>query len=822
MADSILKLRVESSEYDNKLKRAAEGIKRYADSCRSAGGTLEHLDEGVLEFVQALGKMDTVATNTRGQLREMTQSLTDLTQVYRGLTDAEKTSEFGKELAKGIQTLTERAGQAKDALADVAASIQHASSDTRTFDQLSQGVGIMTSGFQTVTGAAKLFGIQMGDNVEVIAKLQAAMAVTNGLTQAQTALQKQSALMQGVMAVQAKAAAAAIALEGNSTKAATVAQAAFNAVAKANPYVLLASAVAAVGTALVGFSKNAKDAVDATKEETAAMKEASRMADIWKNAIGSTYSSLMTKYDELKRQWQSLTSEHSKTEWIKKNQSALNDLGGAVTDVKTAEDFFNNNTDAVVQSFVRRAQAAARVAQLTELYRKQIELLDKKSQVSADITSDAQRQGRSAKAGDVITDATYRSNKYGKVNSQGKWVFTEQGAKLYSGTDTSSSSSVLKVDVELQANQSEIEKVKNQITNEFSDISIDRGSGGSGGKSNNVNTKNTIAEAIDIPEGSLKALNDELKKLQEARQLLTDPIEIEIQDQQIKEVQDEIDRLNGKKVEVELEVNNKTPFEQFQQNLRIKLGEENIEVDSNTLKTLMGVAIQNNIDGLDVKFASIFENLKNGIPDETWQALLDQINEKLTELDIKPIKIDFSTGNIKKQSKEMSKDWKDAASAIQSVGSAMASIEDPAAKVVGTVAQAIASVALAAGQAMSAKDTTASGWAWIGAAAAITATMISTIASIHSATGYAQGGMIKGNSYSGDNIGGLVDGSQLVGLNAGEVVLNASQQSMLANNLQGSGGDGGYMPSHISGEQIYVVLSRFLKRTGRGELVTWK
>ena len=35
MADSILRLRVESQEYDNKLKRAAEGLQRYADGCRS-------------------------------------------------------------------------------------------------------------------------------------------------------------------------------------------------------------------------------------------------------------------------------------------------------------------------------------------------------------------------------------------------------------------------------------------------------------------------------------------------------------------------------------------------------------------------------------------------------------------------------------------------------------------------------------------------------------------------------------------------------------------------------------------------------------------
>lgn len=513
MADSILRLKVESQEYDQKIKRAAEGIQQYAQKCREAGGTLEHLDDGVLDFVKALGQMDTVATSSRQQLREMSNALTTLTMTYRGLTDEEKSSPFGQELAKGIQQLTERAGQAQDAMADVQASIRNAASDTRVFDQISQGASVMTAGFQGLTGAAKMLGIEMGDNVEVIARLQAAMAVTNSLTTIQTALQKQSALMQGVQAVQATAAATAQALYARNTALATAAGAAFNAVAKANPYVLLASAVAAVGVALVGFSKNAKKATEATETQTEAMKQAQRMADIWKNTMGSTFSSLMTKYDELKRQWQSLASEHSKTEWIKKNQTALQNLGGAVNDVKSAEDFFNNNTDAVVQSFVRRAQAAARVAQLTELYRKQIELLDKKSQASADITADATRQGRSAKGGDIIKDATYRSSKYGKVNAQGQWVFTDAGAKLYSGTDTSSSSTVMKIDVELQANQANIDKVKNQITDEFKDVSIlGGGGGGKGGTgAGGNNDVNLIAGSIGAYEQRIAELKKDQK-----------------------------------------------------------------------------------------------------------------------------------------------------------------------------------------------------------------------------------------------------------------------------------------------------------------------
>lgn len=78
----------------------------------------------------------------------------------------------------------------------------------------------------------------------------------------QVNLQKQSALMQGVNVIRIKAAATAETIRtwavGRgviATKAATIAQAAFNAVANANPYVLLAMAVVTVVGALYALAK---------------------------------------------------------------------------------------------------------------------------------------------------------------------------------------------------------------------------------------------------------------------------------------------------------------------------------------------------------------------------------------------------------------------------------------------------------------------------------------------------------------------------------------------------------------------------------------
>lgn len=75
-------------------------------------------------------------------------------------------------------------------------------------------------------------------------------------------------------------------------------------------------------------------------------------------------------------------------------------------------------------------------------------------------------------------------------------------------------------------------------------------------------------------------------------------------------------------------------------------------------------------------------------------------------------------------------------------------------------------------------------------------------------------GIVPGTQFSGDNIPALLD--------AGEVVLNRAQSGVIASALQNGGGSRGYTPSYVSGEQIWIALNNFTKRTGRGEIITWR
>ena len=98
--------------------------------------------------------------------------------------------------------------------------------------------------------------------------------------------------------------------------------------------------------------------------------------------------------------------------------------------------------------------------------------------------------------------------------------------------------------------------------------------------------------------------------------------------------------------------------------------------------------------------------------------------------------------------------------------------------------------------------------------------MISSITAIKQATsGFANGGVIPGNSMSGDNLRGMTPDGTIYGLNSQEIILNRAQQGNLASQLEGGGIGNLHLDTVISGEDIRLVLNNNGRRTGKGEYV---
>jgi hypothetical protein len=102
-------------------------------------------------------------------------------------------------------------------------------------------------------------------------------------------------------------------------------------------------------------------------------------------------------------------------------------------------------------------------------------------------------------------------------------------------------------------------------------------------------------------------------------------------------------------------------------------------------------------------------------------------------------------------------------------------------------------------------------------------TAIEAISAADTLIPFARGGVVRaavgyevpGNHFSGDMVPAL--------LNSGETVLNRAQSGILAAQLEGAGGSGGgTVRTVLSGEQCYLMIDRYARRTGKGEMVFWR
>lgn len=169
----------------------------------------------------------------------------------------------GKQGSQEYAELSKKAGDLRDALSDATQEVKNMASDTSQLDSVLSFAAGASGGFSAYTGAMELFGAESEDVQQAQKKLQAAIAITTGVQAIQNAVQKQSALMLGISKIQMAALSKAqvynrlVTMQGTkATLAATIAQKAFNLIAAANPYVLLALALITVVGALVVFASN--------------------------------------------------------------------------------------------------------------------------------------------------------------------------------------------------------------------------------------------------------------------------------------------------------------------------------------------------------------------------------------------------------------------------------------------------------------------------------------------------------------------------------------------------------------------------------------
>ena len=599
----------------------ADLIKGFNDVKKEVKG-IENAGEDAKKSLDQMLQHKNSTSNYRRQLMELTRQLTDLTVNYRSLSDEEKQSEFGVALAQRIDELTSKASMFKDAMLDVQQSISESASDTANWDAFQQLVDVSTSALQSFTGVAGLSEESVEELTRTIAAMQTIGAASNTVIKIGNALQKQSALMLGVRRTQELAAATAIKLKTAAevkgkaaTVAATVAQKALNTVAKANPYVLLASAVMALGTALFVFAKKSNAATKAEEARKQAAEEAAESIKDARSKEAKSVGEVTAKYRILQIEYSKL-DQNDKITWIKDNATAFDNLGLKINGVNDADQIFVTQSAKVIAALQARAKAEA----LEEKYKEEvIKAEEKKAEVVRKTAKEGDRfftaDGKVPKplkeAG--LTEKELKYEWGGGQSGAGTFILTPEATKkLQDYYDTQYDVAVKAADESTSYWENRMVEAANEAAKAAKEIEglITNPKNGNS-VSTNSSSSSTSGSKISNPEdifdsGSLRA----------AQKL-------------VNELQDKLNRMSPddeafEKVKADLKA-----AEKIVEDIKKKMS------DPDVAKTLV-----EQYDEASKKINDIVKEYNIGIIDEeTAKKQIEAINAELKKLGLKPIEI---------------------------------------------------------------------------------------------------------------------------------------------------------------------------------------
>lgn len=201
---------------------------------------------GAIDFTSsALGEFENNVVATVEKSKSMKAELRGLQQEMARLEAA------GEADSQAFREMALRAGELKDQIGDTAQQVSILASDTKNVDALISGVEGLAGAFALAQGAAALFGDENQDLQKALLKVNAAMAILQGLQSVMNTLNKDSAFNVVILS-KAKATYAAVtgtmagllSAETAATAAATLATQAFGLALKAIGIGLIITAIA--------------------------------------------------------------------------------------------------------------------------------------------------------------------------------------------------------------------------------------------------------------------------------------------------------------------------------------------------------------------------------------------------------------------------------------------------------------------------------------------------------------------------------------------------------------------------------------------------
>ena len=189
-----------------------------------------------------------------------------------------------------------------------------------SFDQMLNEIGKASEGY--ISGAIK--GVSfLVDNYQTLGKVIAGLIATYGTYR--TAVLVNIALTKG-WSIATKEDAIAKGIQATATKALTVATGALNTVMKANPYVLVATAVVGLGVAMWALKDNTDANTRATERHNKLREEQANLIDDEKNRISGLISTIQDETKSWNERNKAFLTLRNSTDGVLNKYSTLNQM----------------------------------------------------------------------------------------------------------------------------------------------------------------------------------------------------------------------------------------------------------------------------------------------------------------------------------------------------------------------------------------------------------------------------------------------------------------------------------------------------------------
>ena len=759
---SVLKLKVDDKEYNSSLKQAQQGMQHLEQALKDAGKSFKQVDKSVVDYVRGIGQMESQSKTARGRISEMSNAFVELSIKYNKMSDDVKKSDVGKALADSMEQLKQRTIDAKSELED----LNKALSNTKMPD-MGSGGGLFSGLGYKMSGALQVFaGNMLTKAAGAVANLGSEMV---GMVQQGVELAKQG---EGIRIAFERLGRGDI-LDGlrEATHGTVTDLELMKAAVKFNDFKL---PVEELGTMLAFAQQKAKDTGQSVDY----------MVDSIVTGLG------------------------------RKSLMILDNLGLSATEVKERMKETGDMTKAV-GAIIREQMAKAGDYVETAA--------DRAAQANVSLQNKMEELGRKFAPLEEASNSLWTSMKIGILDVIGGPLtdllnkLTQAGrmANAYGllGGSSKVGKMVLNLSNEKEGNRQTLYQIQqekfwryiNPREQMIKDIRAwQRGERGDdlSSRVGAITEKYGMLDAIKI-QAEVDAAKKMLTDYQQAAKQILQPIKQEIEPTVTDPKSGKSGKVSTVKPEEILPVgsvaalNKELQELQKQQTMVTNTVEWNdykdkIKAVTNQIKELkgeLGIEALRNVKALS--FTGQAENLtredilKRGdqrIKDFKAPTPKDKTEVKLSE-EIGKMTSGISSiaGGIESLGVELPQGLKDVLGGIQGVISILTGIS--------TIVTAI--------QAISAADTLIP---------------FANGGIVRAAGGFS--GIVPGTTYSGDQIPAM--------LNAGEVVLNQAQTANVANALEGGGMRGIDLSAKVHGEQIVLVANRYFKRTGQGEIVTWK